>query len=318
MVAGPGGRAYKPRMSAPPAPATPRASVQAAAFIALVMGAIAMGVSPLFVRLADVGPFASAFWRAGLALPALYVWMLIEERGAGAGAPKPGFTLPVLLAGGFFAGDLFFWHLSILNTTIANSTFLATTAPIWVILVAWLWFGETIRRETWIGLVLCVGGGAALLGDSLRMDPARLLGDAYGLATGVFFGLYFQAVRVARATHGAARLTFQASIVTAACLLFVALALEPRILPRSAEGWGVVAALALVSHVGGQGLLAVALGHLPAVFSSLVIFIEAVFAAALAWIALGEALTLGQIAGGVAIMAGIWIARPRETTSDAP
>lgn len=305
-------------MSAPSAPLPPRASVQAVAFVALVMGAIAMGVSPLFVRLADVGPFASAFWRAGLALPALYVWMLIEERGAAADTTKPSFTLPVMLAGGFFAGDLFFWHLSILNTTIANSTFLATTAPIWVILVAWLWFGETIQRETWIGLILCLGGGAALLGDSLRIDPARLLGDAYGLATGVFFGLYFQALRVARATHGAARLTFQATLVTAACLLVVALALEPRLLPRSPEGWGVVAALALVSHVGGQGLLAVALGHLPAVFSSLVIFIEAVFAAALAWIVFGESLNLMQSLGGVAIMLGIWIARPRRKEPKAP
>ena len=42
---------------------------------ALVLGAIAMGASPIFVRLADVGPFASAFWRMALAIPFLWGWL---------------------------------------------------------------------------------------------------------------------------------------------------------------------------------------------------------------------------------------------------
>ncbi len=57
------------------------------AFVALLAGAIAMGVSPAFVRHADVGPFASAFWRATLALPLLAVWARLERpRGAPAHA----------------------------------------------------------------------------------------------------------------------------------------------------------------------------------------------------------------------------------------
>lgn len=286
----------------------PAASGRTAAFVALLMGATALGVSPVFVRLADVGPFASAFWRTFLALPVLWLWMTVEDRGR---PTRPGFTLPVVLAGIFFAGDLFFWHLSILKTTIANSTFLATTAPLWVVLVAWLWFRETTSRWTLIGLALCLAGGAALVGNSLQIDMSRLVGDAYGGATGVFFGLYFHAVRAGRATHGAARLTFQASAVTSLCLFAIALVLEPHILPKSLTGWLAVIALGAVTHAAGQGLLSVALGTLPTVFSSLVIFLEAVIAAVFAWAALGEALTVTQVIGGLAIMVGIWVARPR-------
>ncbi|KAF0125118.1 MAG: hypothetical protein FD152_2845 [Xanthobacteraceae bacterium] len=281
---------------------------QAAAFLALLAGATALGVSPVFVRLADVGPFASAFWRAALALPVLYAWMRVEDRGR---QGRPGLALPGVLAGVFFAGDLFFWHLSILNTSIANSTFLATTAPVWVILVAWLWLREAISLWTLAGLALCVAGGAALVGDSLRIDSSRLLGDLYGAATGVFFGLYFHAIRIGRLTHGAARLTLQSTAVTALVLLAVALVLEPRILPQSLQGWLAVLALGMLTHAAGQGLLSVALGTLPTVFSSLVIFLEAVIAALFAWVALGEALSLTQMAGGAAIMLGIWVARPR-------
>ena len=104
----------------------------AVAVAALVAGAVAMGASVLFVRWADVGPYASAFWRVFLALPFLWGWARLERRG-----PRRRLLLDpaVLLAGLFFTGDLFFWHLSILGTTVANATVLATTAPIWVGLV---------------------------------------------------------------------------------------------------------------------------------------------------------------------------------------
>src|SRR3954453_15244605 len=102
----------------------------AIAFVALVFGAIAMGASVLFVRWADVGPYASAFWRVFLALPFLWIWMRLENRSVA----WPRLDRAVLLAGLLFTGDLFFWHLAILATTVANATFLATTAPIWVAL----------------------------------------------------------------------------------------------------------------------------------------------------------------------------------------
>lgn len=290
-----------------PQPAPQHAS-RLAAMLALGAGALALGVSPVLVRLADVGPFASAFWRCLLALPVLYVWMRLEDRGAEGGR---GLTLPVVLAGLFFAGDLFFWHLSILNTTIANSTFLATTAPIWVVLVAWGCFGQRISGGTLAGLGLCLAGGAALVGNSIEIDRTRLAGDLYGAATGVFFGLYFHAVQIGRRTHGAGRLTFLSTAITALCLFAVAVLWEPRLLPQSLTGWLALIALGMVTHAAGQGLVSVALGTLPAVFSSLVIFMEAVVAALFAWAVLGEALTLVQVAGGLSIMAGIAVARPR-------
>src|SRR5436190_3617816 len=81
------------------------------AFTALVLGAVAMGASPLFVRLADVGPYASAFWRCALALPFLAIWASWEK--GGLAASVCGTDRAVILSGIFFAGDLFFWHLSI-------------------------------------------------------------------------------------------------------------------------------------------------------------------------------------------------------------
>ena len=162
------------------------------------------------------------------------------------------------------------------------------------------------------GLLLCIAGGAALVAQSFAFNPGRMVGDGLGVVTGIFFGLYFLAVRAARSNTGAARVTFEVSVITAVLLFIAAMILEPHFLPRSGYGWATLLALAVISHAGGQGLLSVALGRLPATFSSLVIFLESIAAAGFAWLILGEPVTLLQAFGGLVIVAGIWIARPRD------
>ncbi len=287
--------------------AAPRGGVLAP-IAALVAGAFAMGASPIFVRLADVGPFTSAFWRVALALPLLYAW----TRAADGRAPAAKrFAKPAILSGLAFAGDLFFWHLAIVHTSVANATFFATCAPIWVVLFGCLLFSERVEANVLVGLGLCLAGGAALLAQSFELKPAGALGDLFGVATGVFFGLYFLAVKAARRTTSAARLTFEATVVTAAILFIVALVAERSMLPHTLRGLAALLAMAWISHVGGQGLLSIALGRLPAAFSSLVIFLEAIAAAGFAWLILGEPVSAVQALGGLAILAGIYVARPR-------
>ena len=104
---------------------------------------------------------------------------------------------------------------------------------------------------------------------------------------------------------------FLSTAVTAGLLLVAALAIPQPVIPRSVESAWALLALAFISQAGGQGLLTIALGSLPAVFSSLVIFLEAIAAAALGWIVLGEKLSIIQALGGLLILCGIYVARPR-------
>lgn len=285
----------------------------APAFAALVFGAVAMGISPVFVRFAEVGPFASAFWRVALALPFLLAWAVLEERRNGlqlGGLLQ--FDQAIILAGVFFAGDLFFWHLAILNTTIANATLLACLAPVWVVLFSGVLIGEAVGKQAYYGLILCLLGTAALIGSSFALAPERLLGDIFGFLTSIFFGFYFLAIRVARRQRQAGAVTFMSTVITMALLLMVTLISGQGFVPQTATGIAALLALGLVSHSFGQGLLAVALGALSAAFSSLVIFIEALAAAVMGWLVLSETLTPLQLLGGGFIMLGVWVARPRD------
>jgi len=157
-----------------------------------------------------------------------------------------------------------------------------------------------------------------LIGDSYVLVPERLIGDLYGLATSVFFGLYFLCIRVARRKHSAGALTFMSTSVTAVILLVVTLISQQNMIPATMTGFLALLALGIISHTGGQGLLTLALGSLSATFSSLVIFIEALAAALLGWLIFNEDISLIQGAGGLLILIGIWIARPQQNSgSDA-
>ena len=282
----------------------------APAFVALVIGAMAMGASPVFVREAEVGPFASAFWRVCLGLPILYIWAWVENRRMGRNISWK-ITSPILLAGVFFAGDLVFWHLAILKTTMANATLMACLAPVWVALFSGIAIGENVPRNSFIGLAVCLTGAFLLLGSSYQLAPDRLVGDIYGIITSIFFGLYFLAIRVARRTHNGAEITLLSTFVTAVILLAFAILSGDAMIPVTIAGVMSLMMLGMVCHAGGQGLLAVALGSLTAAFSSLVIFVEALVGAYLGWLIYSEQLGSWQILGGLLILAGVWIARPR-------
>jgi drug/metabolite transporter (DMT)-like permease len=76
---------------------------------ALFLGATCIALSPIFVRLSDTGPTASAFWRVALAVPALWLLVAIAPARAARRSSRP--LGPLLLAAGVaFAGDLGFWH----------------------------------------------------------------------------------------------------------------------------------------------------------------------------------------------------------------
>jgi drug/metabolite transporter (DMT)-like permease len=89
----------------------------------------------------------------------------------------------------------------------------------------------------------------------------------------------------------------------------VALASGEQLFPATVYGWLILAGLALISHAAGQGLIAYALAHLPAAFSSVSLLFQPVMAALFAWLLLHEPLVALQVLGGLIVLAGIYVAR---------
>jgi drug/metabolite transporter (DMT)-like permease len=275
---------------------------------ALLAGATCIALSPIFVRVSEAGPTATAFWRVALAVPPLWLLYFLVRRGA-ASAHSAHWGL-LAAAGLAFAGDLAFWHSSIKLTSVANSTLLANLASLFVTLAAWIFLRQRPSALFLAGLAAALIGVGMLVKTSLAFSSTGLLGDALGVVTAMFYAGYLLAVKELR-DRGETTLHLMAvtSTITAVLLLPVALASGEQILPGTASGWWILVGLALVSHAAGQGLIAYALAHLPAAFSSVSLLFQPVMAALFAWALLGEGLVPLQIAGGAVVLIGIYLAR---------
>jgi drug/metabolite transporter (DMT)-like permease len=287
-------------------------SMSRVAFLCLLAGGCAIAFAPIFVRLADTGPLASAFWRCALAVPVLWAWVLLRDKSP-APASRSAF-LPLMAAGLFFAADLGVWHFSILYTSVANSTVLANLAPIFVTLAGWLFWHRRVTRTFLAGMTLAILGMFVLVGPNFALGGKPLLGDALGALTAVFYAGYFLAIKVTRDAGGStARLMAWSTTITSIALLPIALFAPQAFWPSSAAGWWVLVGLALVTQILGQGLIAYAFAHLPASLSSVSLLIQPVMAALFAWLIFGEAIGFWQYLGGAIVLAGIWLARRGST-----
>jgi drug/metabolite transporter (DMT)-like permease len=267
------------------------------------------------VRVSEAGPIATAFWRVALAVPVLWLLYFVKPRSK---ARRYSGKWPLMLAAGFaFAGDLAFWHISIQLTSIANSTLLANLAAIFVTLAAWIFLRQRPSGVFLAGLGAALAGATLLGHTSLEFSSAGLAGDALGVLTALFYAGYLLAVKALR-DRGETTLHLMAvtSTITALFLFPVALASGEPMLPASAFGWWMLIGLALVSHAAGQGLIAYALAHLPAAFSSVNLLFQPVMAALFAWLLLAEGLVPLQILGGLAVLAGIYLARRGSRTAE--
>lgn len=279
------------------------------ALIALLGGAVAIGCSPILVRLAEIGPISTAFWRLGLALVPL---LLLRVRQPASGRSTPRSRRDILLVslpGVLLAAELAAWHVSLHLTSVANATLLVNMAPIFVSLYFWLFLRQTPGLTFNAALVIAVLGVVILKGGPQALGDGNLGGDGIAIFAAVLYAAYIVALGKMRERFSTASIMIWSSSAGALAILPFALWAEPVLIPFTVTGWLVILALSWFSHAGGQSLIAYALAWLPATFSSLTLLLQPVVAAALAWLVLGEALTPWQGVGGAVVLAGIWLAQ---------
>lgn len=280
-------------------------------FLALLAGGIAIGFAGIFMRLSDVNPIASAFWRMALALPVLWPWALVAGKQDRADAKRSDFAPVLALAGFYFAVDMGVWHLSLHYTTVAKATLIPNSAPILIAL--WMWLVHRVRfgRVFIAGMVLAVTGAVLLVGTKIgsQRGPNEMLGDVLALAAAGFYAAYQLTVKDARGQYSAVRLMAWSTTVTALALLPFALIAPGAFWPAQPSGWLPLIALALVAQIAGQTVIAYAFAHLPASLSSVSLLIQPLTAAVAAWLLFSENIAPVQMAGGFLLLFGIYLSK---------
>lgn len=286
------------------------------ALLAVIGGACLTGVAPILVRLAvadGAGPLTTAFWRFTFSLPALAVWTAFEGRRETRGGGGGLWGL-ALLAGVLFAGDLATWHAGIVRTDVANATLLMNLTPVLVGASAWALFGERPARAFVIGGAAALAGAALLSGAGFGVSAeaeraTRALGDLLSALTAVWYAAYMIVVKLARAKGARTGwLMLASSAVGALTLGVLAVLAGEDVTPAAPAAWLWLVLLGVLVHAGGQGAIGYALGRLPAGLTALMILVQPVVAAAMAWVLFGEALGPLRLAGAAVVLAGLWMA----------
>ena len=288
-------------------------SFPALAFATLLIGGIAIGFAGIFMRLSDVNPLASAFWRMALATPLLWAWAFAVRHQDRAVGKRTDFTKALVLAGIYFAGDMGLWHLSLHYTTVANATLLSNFAPIFIAL--WMWIAHRVRfaRVFIVGMVVALAGAIMLVGPNAagadHNGGNKLLGDALGLSSAVFYAAYQLIIKDARGAYSTARLMAWSTTVTGLALLPFALTAPGAFWPTHAASWLPLLALALIAQIGGQTVIAYASAQLPASLSSVCLLIQPLTAAIAAWLIFQETIGPVQMVGGAMLLWGIYLSK---------
>jgi drug/metabolite transporter (DMT)-like permease len=278
----------------------PPQATEPLALLCVAVANVALAFGPWFVRVADTGPVASAFWRITLAAPLICVMALAS--GARPQRLGAGLWITLALAGIAFAADLGSWHMGILRTTLANATLFGNCAvlifPLYGFLVARRW---PARGQAY-ALLLALAGGVLLMGRSYDLDARNLAGDLLCLSAGILYTVYFILMTHARRVMAPLSSLALSTLASILPLLGFALLLGERVMPQH---WTPLIGLALASQVLGQGCMIYALGRLSPLVIGIALLIQPMVAGAIGWIVYGERLGAPDLMGAALVAAAL-------------
>ncbi len=280
-------------------------------FFILIIGAIAIAFSPIFVRFSDVDPIMTAFYRIFISLPFFLFFSsfnIIDK----VKFPKFNNSYVIFLVSGiFFALDLICWHWSIKLTTVSKATFLSNLAPIVVIIFSLIFLKERFSKFFYLAVLLSMVGMLMLLGESFKFNKSQFIGDLLGVLTAVWYGSYIVTISQLRKKYNSTSIMFLSGIVTAIILLTVSILFEQSLIPQSLFTITIIFLLGFICQFMGQSFITYSLAYLSASLSSLCLLIQPIAATVLAYFFFQEKLTTIQFFGSVLILIGIYIARTK-------
>jgi drug/metabolite transporter (DMT)-like permease len=280
----------------------------------LALAVVAISTSGPIIAACAAPALAIAFWRTFAGGVATAGWLGLRRGRRALGIPRGSLPLMVL-AGLALAAHFATWVPSLRFTSVASSTALVATQPVWAALLA-RWRGFVIPGQAWVGIVISLLGVVMLAGVDFRLDPRAALGDALALAGAILAAAY---VTVGER----ARRSVDTATYTATCYLVAAVALVPLCLVAGIPLWGytvrdwlLIAALTGGAQLLGHTLVNKVLATTSATIVSLAILFEMPGSTLIAAAWLGQRPPLAIVPAVVALFAGLALVIRSTTGAD--
>ena len=269
----------------------------------IVLGVSAVSTSAPLIRAAAAPAFAIAFWRNAMASGLLVPYTLLRAR-AELRALTARERRLALFAGVLLAAHFATWIPSLSFTSVASSTALVATQPVWAALIARR-RGDHIPRLGWVGIWVSVVGAALLTGIDLSVSVRDLFGDLLALVGGFFAAAYVTVGAEVRRNVSTTVYTTICYAATAVLLLVLILVTRTEWTGFSGRTWLALAALTVAAQLLGHSVFNAVLKTTSPTVVSIAILFEIVGATALAALFLDETPRLLALPAALVIVAGV-------------
>lgn len=274
--------------------------------LGIAIGIVAVSFASIFIRLADAPSLVIAAYRLTLASLILVVPTWLQARDELRALTGQDLRL-AFLSGAFLAMHFATWIASLDYTTVASSVVLVDTNPLFVALMSSLLLRERMSQSTMVGIAITVAGGIVVGYGDLGLGGQQLLGDGLALIGAVMAAGYFTIGRSLRRKLSLLAYIFLTYATAALVLLTLCLLTRQSFTGYSSQTYLMFLLLAVVPQMIGHSSFNWALRYLSATFVAVTVLGEPVGSTILAVVILNEIPTASKLAGGLLILAGIYI-----------
>ena len=269
----------------------------------LSLAVVGVSLSAPLTTMVAAPMLALAFWRNAAGAAVLVPVLLTRERATLTGLGWRDLRSSVV-AGLFLAAHFAAWLPSLSMTTVAASTALVTTTPIWTALAARI-SGVRLPAAVWWGLVLAVVGVALIAGVDVAVSLRALAGDALALLGAICAGGYVLAGARARRRLATSAYAVVAYSVCALTIAVTAVLVDAPLVGFEARDWWLIAAITVSAQLFGHTLLNLVVSTVGPTVVSLAVLLEVPGALLFALVLLGQVPPLRALPGVVLVVLGV-------------
>ncbi len=261
-----------------------------------VLGVFILSPDALLVRLVSSDTWTILFWRGLLFALGIVLIILISYRNNTIKQFKR-IGKRGLLLGFLFGLSTVFFVIGVQYTSIANALVIISTSPVFAALLSWVFLKEKTNLRTWITMFIIIVATSAIMFNSFK--HGGFWGDMSALMTSILLAINFTITRQAKSINMIPAMAIAGLTTSAIAAVAIAFTASPLYLEATAIPY-----LLLMGLVITLAFSLITLGprYMPAAEVGMIMPLETVFGAYLAWIFLNETPSIYVIVGGAVIM----------------